>query len=172
MRFIFPKNSVWFDFYTDDEIRRRTTKSFETKENYIPTYVRAGAFIPLAKLVQTTDDYSFSDFDLHYYFDEDIEESERKFYNDDGMTKHAFEKGKYEILEFEAENEKWGIEIDFEAEMGENYNSETKTIDLIIHNIDKAPKRIKLDHKKIQFEYDSLKQNTDYSRKMEYFRRN
>ncbi len=108
-------------------------------------------------MVQTTDDYSLSEFDLHYYFDEDIEESERKFYNDDGITKQAFEKGKYEILEFEAETKKWGIEIDFEAEIGENYNSETKTIDLIVHNINKGPKWVKLDRKKVQFEYDSSK---------------
>ncbi len=85
---------------------------------------------------------------MHYYYDESIEESEREFYNDDGLTKNAFEKGQYEILEFEFEKEKRCFEIEFEAEIGKNYQSEEKQINLIIHNIDKDPKHIKLDRKK------------------------
>ena len=42
-----------------------------------------------------------------------------EFYNDDGKTVNAFEKGKYEILEFEAEQEGRWLEIEFEAEIGE-----------------------------------------------------
>ncbi|MCP5061743.1 MAG: DUF5110 domain-containing protein, partial [Ignavibacteriae bacterium] len=153
----FPKNNVWFDFYSDEKIEGGQTKTIQTRENSIPTFIRAGAFIPMAKLVQSTDDYSLQNFDLHYYYDESIKESERKFYNDDGLTKNAFEKGEYEILEFEFEKEKRCVEFEFEAETGKNYQSESKQINLIIHNIINAPKRIKTNRKKVQSIFDSTK---------------
>lgn len=154
----FPKKSVWFDFYSDDKIDGGQSKAVSVNENYIPTYVRAGAFIPLVDVVQSTDDFNLRNFDLNYYFDESVKESERKFYNDDGLTKNAFEKGQYEILEFEFEQEKNYVEIEFEAKIGRNYQSNTKQINLVIHNILKAPKHIKIDGKKItKYLYDNQK---------------
>ena len=151
----FPKNNIWFDFYSEHKVQGGQSKSVQTKENSIPTYVRAGAFIPIAELVQTTDDYTLKNFDLHYYHDESINESEREFYNDDGLTNKAFEKGQYEILEFEFEKEKRYFEVEFEAEIGKNYQSEEKQINLILHNIERTPKHVKLERKKLEYNYDS-----------------
>ena len=109
----------------------------------------------MAKLVQSTDDYRFNDFHLHYYYDASVKESEREFYNDDGLTKEAFEKGNYEILEFEFEQEDTCLEFEFEAEIGNNYKAETKQFNLIVHNIQKAPKRIKFGKKRVKaFNYN------------------
>jgi len=147
----FPKNNVWFDFYSDDKVQGGQSVSVRTKENSIPTFVRAGAFIPMTKLVQTTDDYSFNNFDLHYYYDESVLVSEREFYNDDGLTNGAYDKGQYEILEFEFKKEKRGLEFEFDAEIGENYQSEEKQIKLIVHSLKKLPKRIKINGKRRMF---------------------
>ncbi|MEM6685654.1 MAG: TIM-barrel domain-containing protein, partial [Bacteroidota bacterium] len=38
----FPKGSVWFDFETDEKAVGGQTKVVQTKENYIPVYVRGG----------------------------------------------------------------------------------------------------------------------------------
>ena len=145
----FPPNSIWFDFYTDERFLGGQTKTVKTHQSYIPTYVRAGAFIPMAKSMQTTAEYDSNNFSLHYYYDTSVKESSGEMYNDDGETTNAFEKGEYELLEFEAENKKRWLEIEFEAEIGKNYSSKNKTIDLVIHNIQKQPKRIKVDGKKI-----------------------
>jgi alpha-glucosidase (family GH31 glycosyl hydrolase) len=145
----FPKNNVWFDFYTDEKFEGGQTKIVKTQQNSIPTYIRAGAFIPMAKPMQTTRDYTSNNFSLHYYFDASVKESTGEMYNDDGKTTNAFEKGEYELLQFETEIESRWLEIEFEAEVGKNYSSENKTIDLVIHNIQKQPKRIKVDGKKI-----------------------
>ncbi len=153
----FPKNNIWFDFYNDKRIEGGQSISVSTIENSIPTYVRAGAFIPMAKLVQTTDNYSFQNFDLHYYHHESVKESKGKIYNDDGLTNNAFEKGEYEIIKFEFDQEKRCFEFEFEAEIGKNYQTETKQINLIIHNYDKAPIQVKLNRKKVQSTYDSVK---------------
>lgn len=146
----FPNNHIWFDFYSDERVEGGQSKVVEVNNDHIPTYVRAGAFIPLTEVVQSSDDYNFSKFDLHYYFDDSIKESEREFYNDDGLTKNAYEKGMYEILEFEFEQETFGFEIEMEPKLGINYQPETKHINLIIHNVEEAPKRVKLKGRKIK----------------------
>ena len=145
----FPKNSVWFDFYTDKKIEGGQTKIVQLKENSIPTYVRAGAFIPMAKPMQSTQEYDTDNFELHYYFDTSIEESERSIYNDNGLLSNAYEKGHYELLEFEAETEGNWLKVEFEAEIGDNHKSKRKAIELIVHNINFNPKRIKIDGKRV-----------------------
>jgi|TARA_B110000263_G_scaffold250193_1_gene271459 oligosaccharide 4-alpha-D-glucosyltransferase len=151
----FPKTSNWFDFYTDEKIKGGQTKTIDTKENSIPTYVRAGAFIPLAKPMQNTTEYDSNTFDVHYYFDISIEQSKRTFYTDDGNTANAYEKGQYEILVFEAELQKNCLEIDLEAKTGSNYKTSIKQMGLIIHNVENKPKRINVDGKRIFVKWNS-----------------
>ena len=149
----FPKDNMWFDFYTDEKVEGGQTKTVATTISSIPTFVRAGAFIPMANLVQTTDDYNLNTFELHYYHDTSVTESERQAYNDDGLTRNAYEKGMYELLAFEAEIENNYLEIELEAETGTNYSTNTKEINLIIHNIESEPKNIKINGKKSQYDY-------------------
>jgi alpha-glucosidase (family GH31 glycosyl hydrolase) len=148
----FPATSNWFDFYTGEKVTGGQTKMIPTQENSIPTYVRAGAFILTAKPMQTTAEYDASDLVLHYFHDSDVIESEREYYNDDGKTPDAFGKGKFEMLEFEAEVEKDILEIDFEAKFGENWTPSTKKIELIVHNVDWEIQWIKVGRKKIDVE--------------------
>ncbi|OZV69341.1 TIM-barrel domain-containing protein [Winogradskyella aurantia] len=150
----FPKGSDWFDIENDELIEGGQTQTVALNEAIIPTYIRAGAFIPLAKPMQTTKDYDSSFIQLQYYHHDAIEESERTFYFDDGKTVEAFEKGKFQILEFEAEIEGRWLEIDFEAETGTNYKAENKTIELVIHNIKDMPKRIKINNDKVNGTYN------------------
>jgi oligosaccharide 4-alpha-D-glucosyltransferase len=152
----FPKNNVWFDFYTDERIEGGQTKSISIKENSIPTFVRGGAFIPMAKPMQSTKEYDGNTIELHYYFDENIKESEGQLYNDDGLSTNAFELGKYELLHFESELEKQILEIELEAEIGEEYSVGNKQVELIIHNINNMPKRVKINSKKVRVNFDFL----------------
>ncbi|RNC87691.1 MAG: DUF4968 domain-containing protein [Winogradskyella sp.] len=151
----FPSTSNWFNIETDEIIEGGQTKSVATHPAYIPTYVRAGAFIPLAKSMQSTKDYDDSNFQLQYYHSDEVLKSERQFYSDDGKTVDAIEKGKFQILEFEAEIKRRRIDIAFEAETGRNYSAETKTIELTLHNIQKEPKRIKVGKKNVKGKYNS-----------------
>ncbi|WP_299225735.1 TIM-barrel domain-containing protein [uncultured Psychroserpens sp.] len=151
----FPKSSDWFDFYSDKKHKGGSVIVYDLKENSIPTFVRAGAFIPLAKPVQSTADYDGSKLEIHYYFDKSITESEREFYNDDGTTFNALEKEQYEILEFEAEMKGRWLEIEFEADTGANYQTNIKTIELVVHNIQNTPKRIKVDGKRLNSHTDN-----------------
>jgi alpha-glucosidase (family GH31 glycosyl hydrolase) len=144
----FPKTANWFNFYTDEKVEGGQTKTIQVVENSIPTYVRSGSFILMTDLVQTTDDYSGNNLEVHYYFDASVKESKRQFYNDDGLTANAFEKGKYELLAFEAEQTRRFLKIDFEAVFGNDWSSSKKEINLIIHNINWNPKKIKVKGKR------------------------
>ncbi len=151
----FPKDTIWFDFYTDEPIEGGQTKTVQLIENSIPTYVKAGAFIPLAKPMQSTKDYDANFIQLQYYHHNSIEDSKREFYFDDGQTINAIEKQQYEILEFETERKGAWLEIEFEAEIGSNYKSQTKDIELVIHNIEKMPRRIKIGKEKVNGNWNS-----------------
>ncbi|MFY0630356.1 MAG: glycosyl hydrolase [Flavobacteriaceae bacterium] len=147
----FPAANSWFDFYTDEKIAGGQTKMIPTRENSIPTYVRAGAFILTAKPLQSTDDYKGDDLVLHYYHDAAVKQSKRNYYNDDGSMPNAYEKRAYELLSFETMVDKKWLEIGFEAEIGSNYKASSKEIELVIHNVAWTPKRLQVNGKKVAF---------------------
>jgi oligosaccharide 4-alpha-D-glucosyltransferase len=136
----FPKSNNWFDFYSDKKHIAGTTETVAVNEDYIPVFVRGGAFIPMIKTIQNTTKYSLDAFDLHFYFDETVARSSGKVYNDNGLTANAFEKGEYEILNFNSTNSNKVLTLKLSAEIGRNYNSNQKEVSVIIHNI--IPKRI------------------------------
>ena len=167
---VFPNNANWFNFYFDEEKNEGgQTKTVKVKQKAIPTYVRGGVIIPLTKVVQTTDNYNGNYLELHYWFDDSVKESERTIYNDDGFTANALENGAYELLEFEADIEKKYLEIDLEAEFGENWKPTHKEIVLVLHNINWKPKRVKVDNrrKRIDVENNTLKIPVKWNTKKE-----
>ncbi|WP_456377449.1 TIM-barrel domain-containing protein [Lutibacter sp.] len=139
----FPSNTNWYNFYTDEKIEGGKTITVKLVEESIPTYVRGGAFIPIIQPIQNTTQYNLNSFDLHFYFDETVEKSEDILYNDDGETPNAFEKGLYEIIDFESDYKNNKLCVEIETELGENYQFSKKEINLIIHNIIKKPKKVR-----------------------------
>jgi oligosaccharide 4-alpha-D-glucosyltransferase len=144
----FPETANWFNFYTDEKIEGGQTKIVKVEENSIPTYVKAGAFIPMTKVVQTTDDYNGNNLEIHYYYDASVKKSKREMYSDNGLLSNAFEKEEYEILKFESAITKKCLEINFDAELGDDWKPSEKEIILIIHNINWKPKKIKVNGKR------------------------
>ncbi|MFY7671734.1 TIM-barrel domain-containing protein [Tenacibaculum sp. MEBiC06402] len=151
----FPKSSTWFNFYTDEIVTNKTSQTEKTVENSIPTFVRAGSFIPMIDVIQNTDEYSLNNFKLHYYHHESIDKSERKLFNDDGSTNNSIEKGSYEIMEFESKVSKTKLNFTFTSKVGENYKVSSKEIEFIIHNVTNKPKKVKLQGKSIDFKWNS-----------------
>lgn len=150
----FPKNNNWFDFYTGQKQEAGTTQKVEVKEDYIPLFVRGGAFIPMIKTIQTTDDYSLNHFDLHFYVDESVKKSKGQLYHDDGKTPNAFEKGQFEQLSFESKLDKKKIELLIQPKLGQNFISEAKTIMLKVHHLKNKPTQILIDNKQTLFDWN------------------
>ncbi len=151
----FPKNNNWFDFYTDKKYLAGTKSIINVSDDNIPTFVRGGSFIPMIKTIQNTSKYSLSNFDLHYYFDEKTTNSSGKLYNDDGTTPNAFEKGEYEILNFNSSKNLKIVTLKLNTKTGKSFTASDKNVNLILHNIN--PKTISIDGKIIPFESNNTK---------------
>jgi oligosaccharide 4-alpha-D-glucosyltransferase len=145
----FPKNNNWFDFYSDEEQLGGTTSNIAVVEDHIPVFVRGGAFIPMIKTIQNSSKYSLNQFDLHYYFDLKTPQSSGKLYNDDGTTVNAFEKGAFEILNFNGATHGKSVIIKLNSEIGKNFQSLDKNVSVIIHNI--KAKSVSLNGKNVDF---------------------
>ena len=150
----FPKKSNWFDFYTDEKFIGGETKNIQTRKEYIPTYVRAGAFIPMTTIIQSTIAFNPGDLILHYYHDKEVLESKGKLYLDDGATANAFEKGKYELLSFTSKVDKRTLKINLTAKTGKLYSVNTKQVIIVVHNIRKQPSKVRVENKEAKFTWN------------------
>ena len=139
----FPSGANWFDFYTDEKVGGGQSKTVQLHQESIPVYVSGGAFIPRIQPIQNTGLYNLKSFDLHFYFDENVKESEGHLYNDDGATQNAFEKGKYEMLTFKSEFKNNKLYIEIEQKLGTDFEFSSKEIKLIVHNVSSKPKKVK-----------------------------
>ncbi|MGL2965072.1 TIM-barrel domain-containing protein [Flavobacterium sp. XGLA_31] len=131
----FPKSSNWFDFYSKDHHAGGSTAMVAVNEDHLPVFIRGGAFIPMIPTIQNTSAYSLQNFDLHFYFDESVAGSTGKIYNDDGTTPNAYEKGQYEILNFNSTNDGKSLVLKLNSTTGKNYTSSNKEVSVLIHNI-------------------------------------
>jgi oligosaccharide 4-alpha-D-glucosyltransferase len=138
----FPKSNNWFDFYTNEKHLAGTTQTVKVNEDYIPTFVRGGSFIPMIETIQNTSSYSLDNFNLHYYFDESVAHSNGMLYNDDGMTPNAFEKEQYEAVHFSSNTSAKSLIIKIATVSGSNFTSKNKNVSVFIHNISNRAKRI------------------------------
>ena len=150
----FPKKSNWVDFYTEEIFRGGQTKTIQTRKAHIPTYVRTGAFIPMIKIIQSTIAFDSNELFLHYYHDGTVLKSKGKVYLDDGITANAFEKGKYELLQFTSKVENESLEINLSAIIGDHYSKSTKKIHFVVHNIQKKPSKVLVANKKAEFSWN------------------
>lgn len=156
----FPKNNVWFDFYTDEKFEGGQTSVVNVFEDRIPTFVRGGAFVPLAKPMLSTKEYNGQRFELHYYYAPSVKESKGQLYNDDGLTADAFKKGQFELLRFKSTVLDHKIKIDCIATRQESdttFQAQTKQLTLVVHNIDFKPRSIVRGGENMDFIYDKTK---------------
>ncbi|WP_324719284.1 glycoside hydrolase family 31 protein [Salinimicrobium sp. HB62] len=150
----FPKGSNWFDFYTGEKYTGGSTTTIQLKEEYIPTFVRGGSFIPMAKPLQTTQNFSAEDVELHYFFDTEAGATQDILYHDDGKTPEAYSQGDYEILRFHGRNQKNRLFLEIAKKPGkDSRNSEFKEMDLFIHNYEVRPKEVRVNDQKVSFDY-------------------
>ncbi|MCT4603237.1 MAG: DUF4968 domain-containing protein [Marinifilum sp.] len=149
-----PKNSVWFDFENGTKYQGGKSYTIETIEENIPVFVRGGSFIPMVNGMRNTTEYSLKNFELHYYHDSSVKTSKGNLYNDDGETPMAFEKGMYEKLTFKSRLEDHRLNITISTDLGIQYQANDKNITYIIHNIEKKPKKVSIDGKKVDFSWN------------------
>lgn len=154
----FPKNGNWIDFYSNRKYIGGSTEIIYVSDSHIPTFVRSGIVIPMTKVVQTTSTYSNSNLDLHYYFDVKVSSSEREFYFDEGINSSE---NNPEIVKCETEINGHELTISIESN---SVTSKGKAGKFYIYQLNKKPKSIVMNGKKLKFQFDktSNKMEFDY----------
>jgi alpha-glucosidase (family GH31 glycosyl hydrolase) len=151
----FPQGNSWFDFYTDEKYNGGRMQTVAVQQDYIPTFVRGGSFIPMIKTIQNTAAYNLSNFDLHYYLDEKISSSSGKLYHDDGTTPNAFEKGLYEMLDFKSNLINNVLTINLSNTVGKSFSGTDKNVNLILHHVVNKVKSIAINGKNTTFKTEN-----------------
>jgi alpha-glucosidase (family GH31 glycosyl hydrolase) len=152
---------VWFDFYTDEPHRGGIIETVATRPDRIPTFVRAGAFVPLAQPVQSTRDYSTAKLDLHYWHDANVTTAQGHLYDDDGHTAHAYESGKYELVRFASRVADGRLAITITPEAGAAATPTARTFDLKVHNVGARPRAVRAGGKAVTFRWDAARRVLD-----------
>jgi alpha-glucosidase (family GH31 glycosyl hydrolase) len=157
----FPRNSVWFDFYSDkkydiNENSENSTRTIAVSDDHIPVFIKAGSFIPMTSNLYNTNDYSEKNLQLHFYYDESITSSSAELYEDNGKDAKAIETQNYALIRFNYLKKKKQSTIQFSVES--NYNKEeiSRPVEIIIHNVDKCPEALKLGKNNIDYHYDKI----------------
>lgn len=150
----FPNTANWYDFYTGKKYQGGTTQIVQLNEDNIPTFVRGGSFIPMAKLVQTTDSYNLEQFDLHFYFDDSMKISSGKLFNDDGYSTNTFKDNKFEKVTFRSKFKAEKLEIRVASDH-EFISNTDKDVTLKIHNISQEPRKIRINKKRVKYTWNS-----------------
>jgi len=157
-----PKGN-WYDFFTDEKIEgNRWIEKPVALEN-IPVFARGGSIIPIIEPIPNTEKYSSENLILHYYFDEAVKQSGFTMYEDDGKTKDAYEKGLFELLDFKANSLDDLLIFSFNREKHTAYPGmpDTRTIELVIHNINSLPAKVLVDDKEVKISQGNSHQKLD-----------
>jgi alpha-glucosidase (family GH31 glycosyl hydrolase) len=145
-----PKNQVWFDFHSGKKLNlSKNDSNFHVLNvvnsfNQIPVFVKAGSFVPMTEQIQSTDEFNPNKVSVHFYFDSKLKKSSGIWYDDDGLTNEAFEKQKYEMINFKFQKNTKKSIITIKKTVGKAYQSKIDSFNLIIHFDNKIPKSIKI----------------------------
>jgi alpha-glucosidase (family GH31 glycosyl hydrolase) len=136
----FPKTGNWYDLgvmkYKGGEQYR-----VPVKEDYVPYFVRGGAFITLTgKDIQSTEEYDSKNLTVQYIHDSEVTDSEGMFYDDDGKTPETYENGRYEILRFYSKIRGRKIKITIKSEKGNNFVAKERNIMFMVYDKNKVAK--------------------------------
>jgi alpha-glucosidase (family GH31 glycosyl hydrolase) len=133
----------WFNFFDDTKYLGGQWIEKNVDFESIPVFARGGSFIPMIEPIRNTEEYSSENLTIHFWFDDELEQAEFTMYEDDGRTKDSYQKGLYELLQFNAENYKDMLILKFDREKHDYQGMpQSRQINLIIHNYQQIPEKV------------------------------
>jgi alpha-glucosidase len=149
----FPPGN-WYDFWTGLPVRNTTT-TVETKpgvrphsittvavqpaEDKLPVFVRGGAIVPMAPLVESTMEQPMGPLTLHVYPGDDCHGS---VYLDDGVS-FAYLRGSYARVAVRCEVSAHGVVVNIGEREG-TFPVWWSRIDVVLHGVDHAPRSLRV----------------------------
>jgi len=146
-----PEGYTWINYWSGEPHQGGQTVNVPLSLEEIPLFVRAGAFVPMAPVVASTQQYSSEVLQVHYYDHPAIAESSGKMYEDDGQTPFAWRQEAYELLRFSAAKRDGALTIEVAPE-GYDYEGRParRAVELIVHGREAAPGQVTVNGKNIR----------------------
>ncbi len=158
---IYLPEGNWFEYWSGNPYQGTQTVTVPVTLEDIPLFIKGGSFIPSIDDINTTADYSSKRLRVSYYHDETVKRSSDAMYEDDGKTLGAYDKGKYEVLNFSQHQQADHVEFRFERQRHKAYKGQpqNREIELVIENWARQPASINLisgeSTEALQFIYDA-----------------
>ncbi len=145
----FPQNGNWVDFYTGAKFKGGATAKIPLVDDYIPTYVKTGSFLPLLpEGLQTTKDYSTEKLEVIYYKDSAYPTASYVLFDDDGETHNTIKNGDHELITFSANHTPEQHQFTVSSNGGKfKGRPRSRTIALQIHQLESIPSKVVIDGK-------------------------
>ncbi len=165
-----PSTANWYDFYTGEMYHGGQQHWIGTQIDRIPTFVRGGAVVPMADLVQSEADYSVDHLTLKYFFDAEAPRYETMVYHDDGLTSESFEKGMYEKLNVSIATSAAGAQnkqvvFNLETERGDQFRDPGFSgITIQAKNIPNEPLTATVNGEPVSFTYNAETRMIEFDR--------
>jgi alpha-glucosidase (family GH31 glycosyl hydrolase) len=147
--------------YVSDSKRKPFKKGYESSSidlpyylvngdlNSIPVMVKGGSFVPMSPIIQSTEAYVDSLVTIHYYDGPELTESKGMWYEDDGLTNEAYERGVFKLLQMNMSQNKKKTKLSFEPTYGSNMSQHTFKFDVMILS-SRIPKSISVNGTKMK----------------------
>jgi len=148
-----PQNTYWYDFSTGklltEFLETATSRAsiVRVEENHIPVFVKAGSFVPMSKIIQSTEEYQTKNVSVHFYDHVSVSVSTGSWFEDDGLTANAYENGNYNLMSMRNKRTKNTSLFKFDLDKGKEQKKLISDFELVIHFVEEAPKKVKINGK-------------------------
>lgn len=174
-----PIGTSWFNFHSG--LLVGNTKTTQNKQGAfalcetpktlasIPVFVRSGSFVPMSPVIQSTEAFRDSAVVLHFYIDPKIAIDSSVFiwYDDDGATFDAENKGLAKKLRCASNLIAKNCTLDFSSEIGSQLWEKYFQFCLIVH-APMAPKEVLVNGQAVAFKYNKDKQTIEINKNTKF----
>jgi alpha-glucosidase (family GH31 glycosyl hydrolase) len=141
---------TWYSFHSGKVLKGQKLL-MDVHLSRIPVLVKGGSFVPMSPIIQSTEAYADSLVTIHYYDGPELTESKGMWYEDDGLTNEAYEKGMFKLLQMNMSQNAKKTKLTFQPTYGSNMSQHAFTYDVMIHS-SRIPKSISINGKKMKVE--------------------
>jgi alpha-glucosidase len=135
-RVILPKG-IWYDYWTGKPVDGGRDIAVQRELDQLPVYVRGGSILPMASIIQSTDEIPDGPLQLRVYPGSDCRGS---LYADDGES-FAYRSGEFLRADFDCRLEPRSLEVRVSAGRG-SYKPYWKNLRLEVFGIENAPRQV------------------------------
>lgn len=146
-----PEGHHWINYWTGEGYAGGQTVLVPLTLKTMPVFVRAGSFVPMVDPVSNTAQYRTDTLAIHYYDHASAKNQSWTWYEDDGKTPGAWQKGGYELLHLSSRRSDHHLAITLEPERyAYEGMPDQRLVELVIHGRSRAPRQVLVNGQKVR----------------------